>query len=150
MDYMEVAIKEAKKGIKNKDGGPFGAVIVRKNKVVSKSHNLVLKSNDPTAHAEINAIRKASKKLKKFDLSDCELYTTCEPCPMCYFAIHWAKIKTVYFGATRIDAAKIGFSDKDLYDIFKGKKSYVKLIKKDSKDCVAVMSDFTKLKGKLY
>ena len=150
MDFMQIAINEAKKGLKNKDGGPFGAVIVKDNKVISKANNTVLKTNDPSAHAEINVIRKASKKLKNFDLSGCQLYTTCEPCPMCYFAIHWAKIKTVYYGANRSDAAKIGFSDKALYDIFNGKKSKLKLIKENSKKCVELMTEFIRLKGKLY
>ena len=148
--FLEEALEEAKKGFKKKEGGPFGAVIVRKGKIIAKAHNKVLKNNDATAHAEIEAIRQASKKLKRFDLSDCELYTTCEPCPMCLFAIHWAKIKTVYYGAERKDAAKIGFSDKALYDILNGKKSKIKLIKDNSKKCVELMVEFTRLKGKLY
>ena len=82
--FLNLAIKEAKKGITKKEGGPFGAIIVCSGKVIASAHNRVVKDNDPTAHAEINAIRKASKKLKRFDLSDCELYATCEPCPMCY------------------------------------------------------------------
>ncbi|MFA5763255.1 MAG: nucleoside deaminase [archaeon] len=151
MDFMEIAIKEAKKGMKKKEGGPFGAVIVCDGKIVASAHNTVLKDNDPTAHAEINAIRKAAKKLKNFDLSNCELYTTCEPCPMCYSAIHWGKIKKVYYGATAQDAAKIGFIDKKLKDILSGKKkSNIKMKKIDSKECVDLMSEFTKLNGKLY
>lgn len=116
---MRLADGEASKGLRERDGGPFGAVIVRKGKIISSAHNEVLKTKDPTAHAEIQAIRKASKKLGRFDLSDCELYTSCEPCPMCLGAIEWARIKRVYYGATRKDAAKAGFEDLDYYREFK-------------------------------
>lgn len=125
--YMEIAIEEAFKGMKSNEGGPFGAVIVKNNKVISKGHNEVVKSNDPTSHAEINAIRKACKKLKTFNLSNCQIYTSCEPCPMCFAAIHWAKIKTMYYGCTRNDAAKIGFDDKFIYDVIKGTNTKVQL-----------------------
>lgn len=129
-DFMTLAIEAAKNGSKKNHGGPFGAVIVKNNKVISKAHNKVLKNNDPTAHAEIQAIRKASKKLKTHNLKGCTLYATCEPCPMCYAAIHWARIKIVYFSGTRKDAAKIGFDDKELYDELKGKsKKTIKEIK---------------------
>ncbi len=121
-EYMKVAIDEAKKGISSRDGGPFGAVIVKDGEIIAKGHNEVLLSHDPTAHAEIVAIRIASQKLERFDLSDCEIYTTCEPCPMCYSAIHWAKIKKCYYGATRIDAAEIGFDDEYLYSILSGER----------------------------
>jgi guanine deaminase len=147
MDFMKEAVKEAKKGLKKKEGGPFGAVIVCNGKIISKAHNTVLK-NDPTAHAEINAIRKASKKLKTFDLSGCDLYTTCYPCPMCYSAIHWARIKQVFYSATSNKATKVGFDDKKLYEILKGKrKSGFKLIKVNSKQGNEVLEDY---KGKLY
>ncbi len=121
--FMQVAIEEAFKGIRKKHGGPFGAVIVRNGKIISKEHNLVLKTNDPTAHAEVTAIRNASKKLKTFDLSDCELYTSCEPCPMCLSAIYWARIPKVYFGCSEKDAEGLGFKDKLIHDILKGKKT---------------------------
>ena len=136
--FMTIAIKEANKGLKKNDGGPFGAVIVKKGKVIAKGHNEVLKTNDPTAHAEINAIREATSKLKRFDLSDCEIYSTCEPCPMCFSAIHWAKMKKLYFGCTRADAAKIGFDDKFIYDVLKGKshKKQVKTVKLDREKCL--------------
>jgi len=117
---MQLAIKEANNGVKNGDGGPFGAVIVRNNKVISKAHNMVLITNDPTNHAEMVAIKEACKKLKKFDLSDCEIYSSGESCPMCFSAIHWAKIKKVYYGCTRKDAEEIGFDDKYIYDVLKG------------------------------
>ena len=93
-------MEEALKGVRENHGGPFGAVIVKNGEIISKAHNEVIKNNDPTDHAEMMAIREASKKLERFDLSDCELYTSCEPCPMCFAAIHWAKIKKVYYGCT--------------------------------------------------
>lgn len=113
---MQKAINEAVKGVNQGHGGPFGAVIVKDGKIISTSHNEVLKSNDPTAHAEINAIKKASKKLQTFDLSGCEIYTTCMPCPMCMGAIRWANISTIYYGATSEDANFIGFRDQVFYD----------------------------------
>ena len=96
-------------------GGPFGAVVVRKGKIVGRGFNLVTSTNDPTAHAEIVAIRDACKRLKTFQLDDCELYTSCEPCPMCLSAIYWARFKRVYYANTRKDAAKILFDDDFLY-----------------------------------
>lgn len=119
-DYLGIAIKEAENGLDNGDGGPFGAVIVRKGVIISSAHNEVIHSNDPTAHAEILAIRRASEKLDRFDLSDCEIYSTCEPCPMCFSAIHWARIKKIYYGCDNRDAAQIGFDDKFIYDIICG------------------------------
>ncbi len=118
--WMAVAIDEAMKGLAARDGGPFGAVVVLKGEVIASGHNQVVSSHDPTAHAEIVAIRRASEKLGRFDLSDCEIYSTCEPCPMCYAAIHWAKIKRLVYGATREDAASIGFDDAYLYNILRG------------------------------
>jgi guanine deaminase len=112
---MGIAVKSAIDGIHKEHGGPFGAIIVKDGKLISKAHNEVLKTNDPTMHAEINAIRKASKKLASFDLSDCVLYTSCMPCPMCLGAIKWANIKTVYYGATSKDADEIGFRDEVFY-----------------------------------
>jgi len=117
---MKEAVEEALKGVRENHGGPFGAVIVRNGEIISKAHNEVIKNNDPTDHAEMIAIREASKKLGRFDLSDSELYTSCEPCPMCFAAVHWAKIKKVYFGCTREDAAGIGFDDNYIYDVIKG------------------------------
>lgn len=118
--FMKEAVEEALKGVRENHGGPFGAVIVKNGEIISKAHNEVIKNNDPTDHAEMMAIREASKKLERFDLSDCELYTSCEPCPMCFAAIHWAKIKKVYYGCTREDAASIGFDDNYIYDVIKG------------------------------
>jgi len=100
----------------DRGGGPFGAIIVKQGKIISEAANSVSNDNDPTAHAEVNAIRLASKRLKTFDLSDCEIYTSCEPCPMCLGAIYWSGIKTVYYGNNKFDAAEINFDDKFIYD----------------------------------
>lgn len=113
---MHQAVKEALDGVQKNHGGPFGAVIVKDGKIISKAHNEVIKTNNPTAHAEINAIKKASKKLGTFDLGACEIYTTCMPCPMCLGAIRWANIKTVYYGASSKDADAIGFRDEEFYE----------------------------------
>jgi len=120
IDFMRLAVREARKGMDGNEGGPFGAVVVLKSRVIGRAHNEVIKSKDPTAHAEILAIRRASKKLGRFELSDCVLYTTCEPCPMCLAAIHWARIKTFYFGCTKEDAARIRFDDSAIYRAIKG------------------------------
>ncbi len=117
---MDVALREAQSGMNKNEGGPFGAVIVKNGKMIAKAHNQVILTNDPTAHAEILAIRKATKKLGRFSLSDCEIYSTCEPCPMCLAAIHWAKMKRLFFGCTRKDAAKIGFDDSYIYQVIRG------------------------------
>lgn len=117
--YMKIAKELAKKNLNTNDGGPFGACIVKNGKIVGKGANNVLKNNDPTAHAEIMAIRDASKNLNTYDLSDCELYTTCYPCPMCLSAIIWSNIKIVYYGNTKEDAKNIGFRDEFIYDYIK-------------------------------
>ena len=119
-EFMKKAVEEALEGIRKKEGGPFGAVIVKDGVIIAVGNNKVIATNDPTAHAEIVAIRRATEILGRFDLSDCEIYTTCEPCPMCYSAIHWAKIPVMYYGATRKDASDIGFDDKYLYDVLTG------------------------------
>ncbi len=128
---MHQALKEALGGVHQNHGGPFGAVVVKDGKILSKAHNQVLKNNDPTAHAEINAIKKASKKLNTFDLSGCEIYTTCMPCPMCMGAIKWANIKTIYYGATSKDADEIGFRDKEFYG-----KEFLELKNIDRAECL--------------
>lgn len=109
-DYMKMAVEKARDGVRSGQS-PFGAVIVKGGKVVANSHNVVWKTCDPTAHAEVTAIREASKVLKSIDLSGCEMYTTCEPCPMCLSAIHWSKIDKVYYGATIDDAAAANFNE---------------------------------------
>lgn len=115
--YMKMAAATAKRGIEAGCGGPFGCVIVRKSdgKIMADTHNTVVKDNDPTAHGEVNAIRVAAKNKQDFDLSDCELYTTSEPCPMCMGAIMWARIPKVYSAMNIKDAADIGFDDEPFY-----------------------------------
>ena len=117
--FMEKANDLAEKNLKTNAGGPFGACIVKGDKIIGKGNNTVLKDNDPTAHAEINAIRDACKKLNTYDLSGCTIYTTCYPCPMCLSAIIWANIDKVYYGNTKEDAEDIGFRDDFIYDYLK-------------------------------
>jgi guanine deaminase len=115
-EFMEEAIRLSIEAVRENQGGPFGAVVVRgEKKIVGRGWNLVTSKNDPTAHAEIVAIREACRKLRTFHLDDCELYTTCEPCPMCLGAIYWARVKKVYYANTRLDAAKIDFDDDYIY-----------------------------------
>lgn len=114
--FMSIACQEALQGIQAGDGGPFGAVVVKDNKVIAKGHNMVLVNRDSTAHAEIVAIRKAEQVLGTHSLEGCKLYATCYPCPMCLGAIMWARIDKVYYGATPEEAAAIGFDDKVFYE----------------------------------
>ena len=112
--FMREAIRLADESVQN-GGGPFGAVIVRNGEIVAGSANSVTRDNDPTAHAEVNTIRQACRKLGTFDLSDCVIYTSCEPCPMCLGAIYWAHIGRIYYGNTKKDAAAIDFADDFIY-----------------------------------
>lgn len=113
---MQEAIALSRNGIANNEGGPFGCVIVKGDEIVGRGNNKVTSSNDPTAHAEVVAIRDACKNLNTFQLEGCEVYTSCEPCPMCLGAIYWARPKVVYFANNRQDAAEIGFDDSMIYD----------------------------------
>ncbi|MEI6435854.1 MAG: nucleoside deaminase [Bacteroidota bacterium] len=115
-EYFKTAFEEAFNSVRNNMGGPFGAVVVKAGKIIGKGGNRVSSTNDPTAHAEIVAIREACKAINSFDLSGSELYTTCEPCPMCLSAIYWANIKEVFFSSTRHQAAEIGFQDNHIYE----------------------------------
>lgn len=114
-DYMREAIRLAEEGMTGNRGGPFGCVIVQAGVIIGRGQNRVTSTNDPTAHAEVSAIREACAKLGTFQLADCELYTSCEPCPMCLSAIYWARIPVVYYANTRQDAAAIGFDDDFIY-----------------------------------
>lgn len=142
--YMKVALDEALYGLRKKEGGPFGAVIVKDGEIIARGHNQVISSHDPTAHAEIVAIRAASSLLQRFDLSDCILYTTCEPCPMCFGAIHWAKIPLVIYGATRTDASEIGFDDNLIYEFLAGRATDDQLtLKQSDRDaCLQVFKEY--------
>ena len=112
--FMREAIRLADESVRN-GGGPFGAVIVKEGAIIAAGANSVTADNDPTAHAEVNTIRLACSKLGTFDLSDCVIYTSCEPCPMCLGAIYWAHISRIYYGNTKKDAAEIGFADGFIY-----------------------------------
>jgi len=115
LQYMQAAVDLARQGMNHGIGGPFGCIIVKGDTIVGKGCNSVASTNDPTAHAEVVAIRDACRHLHTFQLTDCEIYTSCEPCPMCMGAIYWARPKKVYFGATRHDAAAAGFDDSLIY-----------------------------------
>ena len=150
--YMEISKDIALKGIEKGEGGSFGAIVVDKyGKIISRANNMVLKNNDPTAHAEILAIRKACKKLKSYDLEGCILYTSYEPCPMCLSAIIWANIKEIYYGANREDAARIGFRDNDIYEYLKEKKpNMVKLKQVDREECIKIFNIYNKENKIIY
>ena len=126
--FMRLALKEAREGISENHGGPFGAVIVKNGEVIASGHNHVVINNDPTCHGEIDAIRKACKKLNTFDLSGCEIYTTGYPCPMCFCAILWANIDKVYYGCNTTDTGNIGFRDNAIYEYIKGNNNLIYLI----------------------
>jgi guanine deaminase len=112
---MRAAIRLSRAKMRRNEGGPFGAIVVRRGKIIGRGWNRVTSTNDPTAHAEVSAIRDACRKLKTFQLDDCELYTSCEPCPMCLAAIYWARVKKIYYANTRKDAARIEFDDDLIY-----------------------------------
>uniref|UniRef100_A0A0N5AP73 CMP/dCMP-type deaminase domain-containing protein n=1 Tax=Syphacia muris TaxID=451379 RepID=A0A0N5AP73_9BILA len=122
-EFMKKAVEEACAGVAAGDGGPFGAVVVKDGKIIAAGHNMVLKTNDCTAHAEITAIRNACAKLGTFDLHGCALYTSCYPCPMCMGACLWARFNGIYYATTAIDAARYGFDDKAFHDFLKDPKT---------------------------
>lgn len=121
--YMRIAKELSEENLKTNAGGPFGACVVKDGEIIGKGSNNVLKNNDPTAHAEIVAIREACKNINTYDLNGCELYTTCYPCPMCLSAIIWSNIKKVYYGNSREEAEKIGFRDDDIYEYIENKEN---------------------------
>ncbi len=134
---MREAIALSTRGVNDNAGGPFGCVVVKGNEIVGRGYNQVTGSNDPTAHAEIVAIRDACKNLGTFQLDGCEIYTSCEPCPMCLGAIYWARPEIIYYGNTRDDAAEVGFDDSMIYDeistqISQRKIPIINLVKKRS------------------
>jgi tRNA(Arg) A34 adenosine deaminase TadA len=114
--FMREAIRLSREGMENNEGGPFGCIIVKDGKIVGRGNNKVSSTNDPTAHAEVTAIRDACRNLGSFQLTGCDLYTSCEPCPMCLGAIYWARPNRVFFANTRHDAAAIGFDDSMIYE----------------------------------
>ena len=150
-EYMKVAKDLANENLKTNAGGPFGACIVKDGKIIGRGSNHVLANNDPTAHAEVMAIRDACKNINSYDLSGCELYTSCYPCPMCLSAIIWSNIKKVYYGNTKIDAANIGFRDDFIYDFIgnlsenKTDNNILALISMDRDETI---EEFNKFKNK--
>ncbi|OIQ41306.1 MAG: tRNA-specific adenosine deaminase [Bacteroidetes bacterium MedPE-SWsnd-G1] len=116
IQFMKRAINLAQEGMNSNAGGPFGAVVVKNGEIIAEGFNKVTSTNDPTAHAEVTAIRAACKKLGTFQLDDCIIYTSCEPCPMCLGAIYWARPKAVFYGCDKADAAKIDFDDQFIYE----------------------------------
>jgi len=125
--FMARAIQLSIENVRSGRGGPFGAVVVKGGEIIAEGVNSVTTTNDPTAHAEVTAIREACKKLQTFELKGCEIYTSCEPCPMCLGAIYWARPDRVYFGNTAADAAKIGFDDSFIYREITGAQSERKI-----------------------
>ncbi len=150
--YMELAKQNAEKGVERGEGGPFGAVIVDKQgNIVSNGNNQVIKNSDPTAHAEIVAIREACEKLHTYDLSDYILYISCEPCPMCLSAIIWANIKEIYYACTRKDAGEIGFRDDMIYEYLKGNNpDMIHLNKIDREECLELFKKYKEEGGMIY
>ena len=147
---MKKAIECSAENVLLKKGGPFGALIVKDGQIIAGACNQVLKDNDPTAHAEVSAIRKAGQVLGTFDLSGCDLYTSCEPCPMCLMASKWANIRQIYYAATRKDAADIGFRDDDFYALLKENTSAGVFLEECRSSAVKVMQDWQKQFNKLY
>ena len=150
-EFMQIAIQEAREGISNGDGGPFGTAIVRDGVLIASGHNHVLAYNDPTCHGEIDAIRKACKRLGTFDLTGCELYTTGEPCHMCLCACMWANISKIYYGCTIADNEIIGFRDNKFDQIFGGRDKlgdYMTEI--DREACLRLFQDYSKMDATTY
>ena len=151
---MQMADELSKQNLLTNAGGPFGAIVVKNDVVVGVGNNQVLKNNDPTAHAEVMAIRNACKNLNTYDLTDCELYTSCYPCPMCLSAIIWANIKTVYYGNTKEDAADIGFRDDMIYKYIerlsrnKEEKNIIELIPIDREETIKAFEEFKNKESK--
>lgn len=150
-EFMQIAIQEAREGISNSDGGPFGTAIVRDGVLIASGHNHVLAYNDPTCHGEVDAIRKACKRLGTFDLTGCELYTTGEPCHMCLCACMWANISKIYYGCTIADNEIIGFRDNKFDQIFGGRDKlgdYMTEI--DREACLRLFQDYSKMDATKY
>lgn len=150
-EFMQIAIQEAREGISNGDGGPFGTAIVRDGVLIASGHNHVLAYNDPTCHGEVDAIRKACKRLGTFDLTGCEFYTTGEPCHMCLCACMWANISKIYYGCTIADNEIIGFRDNKFDQIFGGRdKLGDYMTEVDREACLRLFQDYSKMQAPKY
>ncbi len=148
--YMLLALREARKNLKSMAGGPFGACIVKNGRVLALARNTVLK-NDATCHAEMNAIRLASRKLGTFDLSGCVIYSTTEPCPMCFSAIHWARMRAIVYGTTTEDAARLGFGELRISDTLLKRLGKSKVVLRRSPlraACEKLLADWKALPGR--
>ena len=148
--FMKEAIALSEKGFENSDGGPFGCVIVKGNKIIGRGNNKVTSTNDPTAHAEVIAIREACKTLGTFQLDGCEVYTSCEPCPMCLGAIYWSRAGIIYYANTREDAAAIGFDDSMIYDEINAdlEKRKIPVVNLGRKDAQKIFKEWAKKEDK--
>lgn len=149
--FMREAITLSEKGVQDNDGGPFGCIIVKDDKIIGRGNNKVTSTNDPTAHAEVIAIREACKTLGTFQLDGCEIYTSCEPCPMCLGAIYWSRTRIIYYANTRADAAEIGFDDSIIYDEINAdlKKRKIPVINLGRKDAQKVFKEWAEKKDKI-
>jgi tRNA(Arg) A34 adenosine deaminase TadA len=150
-DFMQIAIDLSKKGMEEGRGGPFGAIVVRDDEIIGKGYNNVLATNDPTAHAEIMAIREACKNLNSFQLEGCDIYTSCEPCPMCLGAIYWARPDKVYYANTRKDAADAGFDDSVIYTEISlpVSKRRIPMYQLNHKEALAALTEWKKKVNKI-
>ncbi len=150
-EFMKAAKELADSNIVTKVGGPFGAVVVKDGKIIGRGSNHVLSNNDPTAHAEVMAIRDACKNIGSYDLSGCEIYTSSYPCPMCFSAVIWSNIKKVYYGNTVEDTDKIGFRDERIYEYIKNSdKSILDMECMDRDETIKTYEEYMKSNGTLY
>lgn len=149
MKYMKMAIEQAREGIHNGHGGPFGSVIVRDGNIIGLGHNMVLKNNDSTAHGEVTAIRNAEKKLGTYDLSGAEIYTTGEPCPMCLAACMWANISKVYYGCTISDNEMIGFRDAKFDQLLGGRSNMTDYLEQVGREaCLDLFDEYNQIEDR--
>lgn len=149
--FMYLAVEESRLGMEAGDGGPFGCIIVKGDEIIGRGHNLVLYSNDPTAHAEVVAIRDACANLSNYQLHGCEVYCSCEPCPMCFGALYWARPDRIFYANTKKDAAAIGFDDHFIYEqleIEDYAKRKIPMIKIDLPEAISVFEEWKLLPDK--
>lgn len=150
MDFMEQAVAEAREGIENGHGGPFGAVVVKDGQIIGRGHNRVLLKHDPTCHAEMEAIRDACQHTGSHDLSGCILYVTAEPCPMCLSACMWANIAMVVRGCSRADSEDIGFRDSAFYDCLAGKAALIRVVEQGRDTCLRLFGQYRTMDATRY
>jgi guanine deaminase len=149
--FMYLAVEESRLGMEAGDGGPFGCIIVKGDQIIGRGHNRVLCSNDPTAHAEVVAIRDACANLSSYQLTGCEVYCSCEPCPMCFGALYWARPDRIFYANTKKDAAAIGFDDNFIYEqleIGDYAKRKIPLVKINMPDAISVFEEWKRLPDK--